>query len=147
MQVQRLHAAFGKPASKPDALAAQIFPRGGRPCSCWRLFSLVVHATIVANFFTRGDNASMKRVRVEYSGRVQGVGFRATCASLAARLPVTGWVMNLADGNVLLEAQGEAADVERLLVSIQGTMSRNIIGAYPMDVPPDREEKTFQIRR
>ncbi len=89
----------------------------------------------------------MKRVRVEYSGRVQGVGFRATCAALARTLPVTGWVQNQHDGNVLLEAQGDDSAVGELLARIRTTMGRNIIGEYPMDVPIDREEKTFAIRR
>ncbi len=52
---------------------------------------------------------------VYYSGRVQGVGFRATTASLARGRPVTGWVKNLADGRVQLLVEGTEKDVESFL--------------------------------
>ncbi len=40
------------------------------------------------------------------SGRVQGVGFRYYTRSMALRLGVCGYVQNLADGNVLVRAEG-----------------------------------------
>ena len=48
------------------------------------------------------DDASRRRLRcrVIYRGRVQGVGFRYTSASIARRFPVTGYVRNLPDGTV-----------------------------------------------
>jgi len=55
-------------------------------------------------------------------------------------------VQNQSDGNVLMEAQGEDVDVERLLAQIRGAMGRNIVGEYPSPVPPDGEEKAFVIR-
>jgi acylphosphatase len=60
----------------------------------------------------------MRRVEVRYEGRVQGVGFRYTAASLASRLPVTGYVQNLPDGAVRLVAEGARADLETLLREI-----------------------------
>ena len=50
----------------------------------------------------------MKRVRVIVSGRVQGVFFRATCASLARERELGGYVRNLPDGR--LEAAFEGPD-------------------------------------
>lgn len=44
------------------------------------------------------------RVRLKISGRVQGVGFRATMQRLALSFGVCGWVMNAYEG-VVLEAE------------------------------------------
>lgn len=48
------------------------------------------------------------------SGRVQGVFFRAATRAEAARLGVTGWVRNLADGRVEVTAFGEREALEKL---------------------------------
>ena len=42
-----------------------------------------------------------------FSGRVQGVGFRFQACRIAQSLGLTGYVQNLWDGRVELEAQGE----------------------------------------
>jgi acylphosphatase len=60
----------------------------------------------------------MKRVRVLYSGRVQGVGFRATIRSLACGYDVVGTVGNLPDGRVEMIAEGEKAELEAFLAGI-----------------------------
>jgi acylphosphatase len=54
----------------------------------------------------------LKRVMVVISGRVQGVGFRASAQREAAGLRVTGWVRNRWDGDVeaLLEGTPDAVD-------------------------------------
>jgi len=57
----------------------------------------------------------MVRVRLVVSGRVPGVWYRASTQAEARRLGLTGWVRNLLDGGVEVEAQGPVARVEALI--------------------------------
>jgi acylphosphatase len=61
----------------------------------------------------------MRRVRAIVTGRVQGVAFRASTVHEAHRHGLTGWVRNLPDGSVELEAQGDDAHVAALLAWCQ----------------------------
>jgi len=56
-----------------------------------------------------------ERRRVVIDGRVQGVGFRASCAHRAVAAGLTGWVRNLPDGRVEAVFEGPAGDVDSLL--------------------------------
>ncbi len=53
-----------------------------------------------------------KRMRVLYSGQVQGVGFRYTVRSVANGFEVTGSVRNLPDGRVELVAEGATDELD-----------------------------------
>ena len=57
-------------------------------------------------------HVSRKRVRILYSGNVQGVGFRYTAKSVATGFEVNGTVRNLADGRVELIAEGVQEELE-----------------------------------
>ena len=57
----------------------------------------------------------MRAVEARVTGRVQGVFFRASCATEARRLGVAGWVANEADGSVRVHAEGPDAAVGELL--------------------------------
>ena len=58
------------------------------------------------------------RRQVLYSGRVQGVGFRYSVKQLAAGFDVTGWVRNVPDGTVEMQAGGEPAEVDAFVAAI-----------------------------
>lgn len=60
----------------------------------------------------------MQRLSVFYSGRVQGVGFRATVRRIACGYDVTGTVRNLPDGRVELIAEGARSELEAFLTGI-----------------------------
>ncbi len=59
-----------------------------------------------------------ERAVVLFGGRVQGVGFRYTCRSLAMGFSVTGCVKNLEDRCVELVVEGERPEVEEFLKAI-----------------------------
>ena len=71
------------------------------------------------------DNV-MKALRINVSGRVQGVCFRANARDEARRIGVTGWVRNLSDGTVEVFVQGPEEKVNRLLVLVLSGPSRCI---------------------
>ena len=86
------------------------------------------------------------RVSVRYTGRVQGVGFRATARAIASSFAVTGWVRNESDGSVTLEIQGKAAEVQRCLDAILHRMESRIRASAMTPLPLDGAEAGFDIR-
>ncbi|MGC4004296.1 MAG: acylphosphatase [Pirellulales bacterium] len=51
------------------------------------------------------------KTKVLYSGRVQGVGFRASTAAIAEGFAVGGYVRNLPDGRVEAVVEGPTDEV------------------------------------
>ena len=62
------------------------------------------------------------------SGRVQGVGFRWRASQIGEMLGLTGWVRNLEDGSVEMEAEGSEEDIDRLLQMLQNDRYIDITG-------------------
>jgi acylphosphatase len=60
----------------------------------------------------------MITVQVFFEGNVQGVGFRYSVKQIAKGFDVTGWVRNLRDGRVDMQAQGEEAEVRAFIDAI-----------------------------
>jgi acylphosphatase len=65
---------------------------------------------------------TFERRRIFFSGRVQGVGFRATTTWLARGFDVAGYVRNLPDGRVEVAAEGDSAELDRFVASIQSEL-------------------------
>ncbi len=61
-----------------------------------------------------------------FSGRVQGVGFRYQTLQVAKGFEVTGYVKNLADGRVQLEAGGEQREVEAFVAEVEEQLAAYI---------------------
>jgi len=57
----------------------------------------------------------MARLEAVVRGRVQGVGFRYLVLDFASEIGLTGWVANERDGSLRCEAEGNRANLERLL--------------------------------
>ncbi len=85
-------------------------------------------------------------LRCTYHGRVQGVGFRATTASIAARYPVKGYVRNQPDGTVEILVVGSPT----VIGEFRGELHRRMAGAISRideesaELPPNCTG--FQIR-
>jgi acylphosphatase len=88
---------------------------------------------------------SMKAMMVTYTGEVQGVGFRATAASIARQYPVSGWVKNLSDGRVRLFAEGPELAVEYFLAAIRAHWERYIVQEEAEEQPPSGEGGPFRV--
>src|SRR5438067_5280427 len=89
----------------------------------------------------------MRSVQVFYEGRVQGVGFRYSVRQIAKGFSVTGWVRNLADGRVELQASGEAEEVNAFLEGIRQSDLGSLIkkeSENALAMPPD--SRGFEIR-
>jgi acylphosphatase len=93
------------------------------------------------------DHSGHVRQRLVYSGRVQGVGFRATARGVASDFPVTGFVQNLPDGSVLLEAQGALPAVEAFRARLAEVMARNIRAEQVETIARVDFESGFVVRR
>ncbi|MEX0701916.1 MAG: acylphosphatase [Planctomycetales bacterium] len=87
------------------------------------------------------------RRRCVYHGRVQGVGFRATTASIARRHPVTGYVRNRADGTVELVLDGPPQAVGEALGEIELAMCGYIDRRDDADLEMSERFERFEIRR
>jgi len=91
----------------------------------------------------------VRRIACRFSGRVQGVGFRATARSIAISQGVVGWVRNEPDGTVTLEAQGPTDQLETLLERIGTQMGSLISDIQQHELAPLTEESAergFDIR-
>jgi acylphosphatase len=93
------------------------------------------------------SQAAPERREIYFSGRVQGVGFRYTARDIAGRFPVTGFVKNLADGRVLLVAEGPGTILERFIDAIAAEMDRVIDHKQISVLPATGEFSAFEVRR
>lgn len=87
------------------------------------------------------------RRQVLFYGRVQGVGFRYTTASIARRYPVVGFVRNLPDGSVELVAEAEATVLDQFVADIGSEFAEYIRQQEVQEAASDEPFMRFEIRR
>ncbi|MCF2139906.1 MAG: acylphosphatase [Candidatus Lokiarchaeota archaeon] len=58
---------------------------------------------------------TVKILKAQVFGRVQGVWFRGSTRDYARRLNLTGWVKNEPDGTVRVYAEGSESEIKNLL--------------------------------
>ena len=80
-----------------------------------------------------------------FTGSVQGVGFRWRAVHAASQFGVTGWVRNLYDGSVEMEAEGQEKDLEAMLLSIENGRFIEIENIEVKELPL-KEDRSFETR-
>ena len=81
------------------------------------------------------------------AGRVQGVGFRFFAREAAVREGLRGFVRNLEDGRVEVQAEGDQAALERFERALhQGPPGAEILDVAMSELPPVGQTPLFQIR-
>jgi len=89
----------------------------------------------------------LKRLRVFVEGRVQGVFFRASTREEAKRRALCGWVRNLPDGRVETEFEGEAQEVDKMLLWLaHGPQTAEVRNVTKSDCLVLANESQFEIR-
>ena len=86
------------------------------------------------------------RKRFVFSGDVQGVGFRWRARAAAHNAGATGWVRNNFDGSVTMELQGDDAQIDRVVQSLDHDRYIRIDSLETRTIPVDPEERGFETR-
>jgi len=89
---------------------------------------------------------SILRTTIHFSGHVQGVGFRFTALHVARGYDVTGFVQNLADGRVLLVAEGAADEINGLVEAVSDQMAGYIGKTERVDETGPRRHHGFSLK-
>lgn len=87
-----------------------------------------------------------ERWRLHVRGRVQGVGYRAGCSRRADELGLSGWVRNLGDGSVEVEAEGVPQKLSELVLWCEkGPLLAQVTGVGATRIPATGSD-WFEIR-
>lgn len=84
------------------------------------------------------------RKHIVFYGQVQGVGFRYRAYYAAKEWGLTGWVQNLYDGTVEMEAQGEESAIRGMVDTLKRQRYIRIDHAE-MEARPLEKENSFRI--
>ena len=87
-------------------------------------------------------------MRVLFSGRVQGVGFRYTAKTVATGYEITGVIRNLPDGQVELVVEGLPEELEAYLAGLRDAGLAGFIRGEVLSWSDAKNEfKGFEIAR
>ncbi|HXV42357.1 MAG TPA: acylphosphatase [Anaerolineae bacterium] len=89
----------------------------------------------------------MKRVRILIEGRLQGANFRYYTQQHAQKLGLAGFVRNLSDGRIEIDAQGDDKNVDEMLAWCQeGPQSGQIKSILFRYDEPNENASDFIVR-
>lgn len=82
-----------------------------------------------------GNSMNNIRRHLIFQGYVQGVGFRYRAYHNARSLGITGWVRNLDDGSVEMEAEGSPQAIWELIEALDRNMWAQIDNLISEEIP------------
>jgi acylphosphatase len=89
----------------------------------------------------------MISLQILFEGSVQGVGFRWSVKQVAKGFDLVGWVRNLPDGRVELQASGEEPEVRAFIEAIgQSELRAHIRKQTELILPEPPAARGFEIR-
>ncbi|MWN32537.1 acylphosphatase [Gilliamella sp. Pra-s60] len=90
----------------------------------------------------------IKKIKIDVSGFVQGVGFRFFTYQQAQKLGLVGYVRNLDNGNVEIIAQGDSLQIAKLTQWIEngGPVSSRISYVNICELSPQNDLTSFNVR-
>jgi len=90
------------------------------------------------------DKRLLYKIRV--TGRVQGVGFRHSTVNEAKKLDLTGYVKNLADGSVYIEAEGLKEQLDALVEWCRTGPGMSSVESVSPDISAPAGHKEFRVK-
>ena len=85
------------------------------------------------------------RYAIKITGRVQGVGFRYSTLSEARRMGLTGFVRNMPDGSVYIEAEGPVETLNSFVAWCRKGPGISFVDSLTADPIPPAADKDFRI--
>ena len=83
---------------------------------------------------------------ITVKGRVQGVGYRAFAVKMAKGLGLVGYVKNMPDGTVKIEAEGKKEDLDRFVILCEKGPGWAYIEKFSLIESPVQGYRDFKIR-
>ncbi|MFY9153441.1 MAG: acylphosphatase [Prolixibacteraceae bacterium] len=87
-----------------------------------------------------------KAVFLNIGGRVQGVGYRYFAKYKADEFHISGWVRNMPDGNVEIEAEGDSQNLDSFISWLKIGPARSVIQQFSISETITSGYKSFTIR-
>lgn len=98
--------------------------------------------------FFRNYILLLKHFNITVFGKVQGVFFRASTVEIAKQLCLSGFVRNLPDGNVYIEAEGEEKQIAKFVKWCHQGPTRAVVSKVDIsEHPPLKIFSDFVIYR
>ncbi len=88
----------------------------------------------------------MKRFKANIKGVVQGVAFRWFVRREAQIRNIAGYVMNLPDGTVEVDAQGDSESIEEFITMLREGPPMAIVSKVELEWLPPTDYKNFSIK-